>query len=58
MPEEYSGPAPARIIRGLKNEQIRENDLIVLKALISGNPMPNVNSSIISRFEKIKLKYF
>ena len=40
--QQYAGPAPARIIRGLKNEQVREDDLIVLKALISGSPQPNV----------------
>ena len=33
-------PLPAKILKGLKNEQFRENDTIVLKALIAGNPHP------------------
>jgi hypothetical protein len=33
-------PLPAKILKGLKNEQYRENDTIVLKALIAGYPHP------------------
>lgn len=40
---ESSAPVPAKIIRGLKNEQFKEDDFIVLKALIAGNPMPTVS---------------
>jgi hypothetical protein len=36
-------PAPARIIRGLKPEQAREDDNLCLKALISGNPTPKIS---------------
>ena len=42
-PERILTPIPARIVRGLKNEQIRENDFIVLKALFAGNPTPRVS---------------
>jgi hypothetical protein len=40
---EREGPSPAKIIRGLKNEQYKEEDTIILKALISGNPTPKVD---------------
>jgi hypothetical protein len=33
---------PAKIIKGLRNEQAKEGDTIVLKALITGNPLPTV----------------
>ncbi len=33
---------PAKIIRGLKNEQAKEGDTLVLKALFTGYPMPTV----------------
>lgn len=36
-------PLPAKILKGLKNEQFRENDTIVLKALIAGYPYPRVS---------------
>lgn len=42
QPIEQSVPQPAKIIRGLKSEQVKENDFIVLKALITGNPLPSV----------------
>lgn len=35
--------SPARIIRGLKPEQFKEDDTIVLKALFAGNPLPRVS---------------
>ncbi len=37
-------PVPAKILKGLKNEQFKENDTIVLKALIAGYPFPRVSS--------------
>lgn len=42
QPIEQNVPQPAKIIRGLKSEQVKENDFIVLKALIAGNPLPSV----------------
>lgn len=36
-------PLPAKILKGLKNEQFRENDTVVLKALIAGYPYPRVS---------------
>lgn len=42
-PEELAElPAPSKILRGLKNEQVNEGETIVLKALIFGNPFPRV----------------
>ena len=35
-------PSPAKILRGLKNEQFNEDDVIILKALIVGEPAPQV----------------
>ena len=35
-------PSPAKIIRGINNLQPKENDVIILKALIDGNPTPRV----------------
>jgi hypothetical protein len=40
--EQYPAGEPARIIRGLSNDHAREGDTIVLKALITGNPLPTV----------------
>jgi hypothetical protein len=37
------GPVPAHIVRGLRGEQVRENDTIILKALFQGNPTPRVS---------------
>lgn len=42
-PEQTLGPIPARIVRGIKNEQVREDDFIVLKALYQGNPNPHIS---------------
>lgn len=36
-------PLPAKILKGLKNEQFKEGETIVLKALIAGNPYPRVS---------------
>lgn len=42
-PEELAKlPAPAKILRGLKNEQVNEGEIIVLRAIITGNPFPRV----------------
>ncbi len=41
-------PLAAKILKGLKNEQFRENDTIVLKALIAGHPYPRVILPYIS----------
>lgn len=43
MDQPQAGPEPARILRGLKNEQVKEDDMIILKALIAGNPLPRVS---------------
>ena len=40
--DESDKPMPAKILRGLKNEQFNEDDIIVLKALITGEPTPQV----------------
>jgi len=33
-------PMPPKILRGLKSEQVNEDDTIILKALVNGNPFP------------------
>jgi hypothetical protein len=35
-------PVGAKILRGLKNDQFNEDDVIILKALIAGEPAPQV----------------
>ena len=37
-------PVGAKILRGLKNEKFNEDDLITLKALIAGEPAPQVKT--------------
>jgi len=44
--EQQPNPIPAKIVRGLKNEQVKEDDFIVLKALIVGSPTPRVCSNL------------
>jgi hypothetical protein len=45
--EPQSSPIPAKIVRGLKNEQVKEDDFIVLKALVVGSPSPRVNINLL-----------
>lgn len=42
--DEPTKPMAAKILRGLKNEQFNENDVIILKALIAGEPQPQVKT--------------
>ena len=44
--ESQQSPIPAKIARGLKNEQVKEDDFIVLKALVVGSPAPRVNINL------------
>ncbi len=48
-------PLPAKILKGLKNEQFKENDTIVLKALIAGHPFPRVS---LKEKKKLNQTYF
>lgn len=44
--EPQPSPIPAKIVRGLKNEQVREDDFLVLKALVVGSPAPRVKINL------------
>jgi hypothetical protein len=42
--EQPAPPMPPKILRGLKSEQVQEDETIILKALVNGNPFPRVKN--------------
>lgn len=42
--EQPAPPMLPKILRGLKSEQVQEDETIILKALVNGNPFPRVKN--------------